>query len=136
MHAQLTSPTYSILLQIIYYQKLVEDYEKRYIAQEEKISTLNSAIRQSSESATNKIRILEVEKEGLIQSNQKVSREVARLLDVDINLQNSEKQIESYKLKLHKAEKEIEKCKLELRKAEEELQTKEFMVSAVILLIF
>ena len=46
-----------------------------------------------------------------------MSREVARLMSVDVELQNSKK--------------EVEKCQLELRKAEEELQTKEFMVSTV-----
>ena len=95
---------------------MVEDYQNRLTAQEDTIS----AIRQTEENATNAIATLEQEKELLIQSNEKMSREVARLMSVDIELQSSKK--------------EVEKCQFELRKAEEELQTKEFMVSNTIML--
>ena len=71
--------------------------------------------RQNEENASNAIATLEQEKELLIQSNQKMSREVARLMSVNVELQNQIK--------------EVEKCQMELRKAEEELQTKEFLVS-------
>ena len=53
----------------------------------------------------------------LIQTNENMSREVARLMDVDQELQSQVQQIEQYKL--------------QMRKAEEELQTKEFLVSAI-----
>ena len=66
--------------------------------------------RQREENASKATSILEQEKEELIQKNQKMSREVARLMSVDI---------------------ELDKCKIELRKAVEELQTKEFLVSDV-----
>ena len=66
--------------------------------------------RKREENANKAIATLEKEKEGLIQTNQKMSREVARLMSVDV---------------------ELDKCKVELRKAEEELQTKEFLVSDV-----
>ena len=46
-----------------------------------------------------------------------LSREVARLMSVDVELQNSKKEIEKYQL--------------ELRKAEEEMLCKEFMVSVI-----
>ena len=66
--------------------------------------------RQKEENANKAIAFLEQEKEGLIQANQKVSREVARLMSVDV---------------------ELDKYRKELNKAEEELQTKEFIVSHV-----
>ena len=94
----------------------MEDYENRLIAQEETISRLNSTINQNDENATAAITTLQIEREVLVQANQKVSREVARLMSVDTDLQNREI--------------EIEKCKVELHKAEEELQTKEFMVGS------
>ena len=83
---------------------MVEDYQNRLIVSS-----------QTEENATNAIATLEQEKELLIQSNQKMSREVARLMSVDVELQSSKKEVEKYQL--------------DLRKAEEELQTKEFMVS-------
>ena len=64
--------------------------------------------RQKEENANKAIAFLEQEKEGLILANQKMSREVARLMSVDA---------------------ELDKSKKELNKAEEELQTKEFIVS-------
>ena len=94
----------------------MEDYENRFIAQEETISRLNSTIKQNDENATAAITTLQIEREALVQANQKMSREVARLMSVGMDLQNREI--------------EIEKCKVELRKAEEELQTKEFMVGS------
>ena len=93
----------------------MEEYQERIFAQEDTIGKLESKARQSEENASITIATLEQEKETLIQSNQKLSREVARLMLVDIELQHSKKDIEKYQL--------------ELRKAEEELQTKEFMVS-------
>ena len=94
----------------------MEDYENRFVAQEETISRLNSTIKQNDENATAAITTLQMEREAFLQTNQKMSREVARLMSVDTDLQNREI--------------EIEKCKVELRKAEEELQTKEFMVGS------
>ena len=64
----------------------------------------------------------------MVQSNSKLSREVARLMDVDAKFTTSDKQ---YKLLLQKAEKKIEEQKVEIRKAEEELQTKEFLVRLI-----
>ena len=58
---------------------------------------------------------LQNEKETLLQKNQKLSRELARLLSVDAELRDRVNEIEKYKV--------------DLRKAEEELQTKEFLVS-------
>ena len=97
-------------------QKQVEDNKNCIIAQEDAISKLDSKAKQSEEA----IETLEQEKTLLIQSNQKMSREVGRLMSVDIELQSSNK--------------EVEKCQLELRKAEEELQTREFLVSNTIML--
>ena len=93
----------------------MEDYENRFIAQEETISQLNSTIKQNDDKATGAITTLQIEREVLVQANRKLSREVARLMSVDTDLQNREIEIEKYKV--------------ELLKAEEELQTKEFMVS-------
>ena len=87
------------------------------MAQEEKISQLEYASRQSNDEANSKIRSLEQEKETFIQKIQMFSREVARLMTVDQELQDRIQ--------------EIEKLKLEMRKAEEDLQTKEFMVSII-----
>ena len=64
----------------------------------------------------------------MVQSNSKLSREVARLMDVDTKFTTSSKQ---YKLLLQKAEEKIEEQKVEIRKAEEELQTKEFLVRLI-----
>ena len=88
---------------IICYQKLVEQYENRYIVQEEKISQLESAATQSNE----KLGSLEKEKETLIQSIEKLSTEVARLMTVENNLH---------------CVKDIERC--ELCKRQKKLQTK------------
>ena len=106
-----------VLIYITCHQKLAEQYENRFVAQEEKISQLEYAGSRSNEKANSKIESLEQEKEKLIQSNQNMSREVARLMKVDQELQSQIQQIEQYKL--------------EIRKAEEELQTKEFMVSTI-----
>ena len=93
----------------------MEDYENRLIAQEATISQLNSTIKQNDENATAAVTTLQMEKEALLQANRKLSRELARLMSVDNDLQNREIKIEKYKV--------------ELLKAEEELQIKEFMVS-------
>ena len=90
----------------------MEDYGNRLIAQEETISQLNL----NNENTIVVITTLQNEKEALLQANQKMSREVARLLSVDADLQERLNDIEKYKV--------------ELRKAGEELQTKEFMVSS------
>ena len=73
--------------------------------------------KQREENANEAIAKLEQEKEALTKANQNLSREVARLMSVDVELQTKLKDIEKYKEKL--------------RKAEEELQTKEYVVSGV-----
>ena len=93
----------------------MEGYESRVIAQEETISQLNSIIKQNDDNTTATIATLQNEKEVLLQNQQKLSRELARLFSVDAELQDRINDIEKYKVKL--------------RKAEEELQTKEFLVS-------
>lgn len=95
----------------------MEDYENRFIAQEKQINELESAAKRSKEDASSLIRTLENEKEGLIQANKKILKEVGRLMCVDTELQSREKEIEDYKL--------------EVCKAEEELQAKELMVSII-----
>ena len=99
-------------------QKQVEDYQERIIAQEDRINKLES---KNEVNASIAIATLEQEKASIIQSNQKISREVARLMSVDVELQNSKKEVEKYQL--------------ELRKAEEELNTKEFIVSIVCIIL-
>ena len=86
----------------------MEDYENRLTAQEETISQLNSVIKQNDENTTTKITTLQNEKEALLQANQNMSEEVARLMSVDSDLHNRENEIEKYKLELCKAEEEIE----------------------------
>lgn len=95
----------------------MEDYENRFIAQEKQINELKSAAKQSKEDASSLIRTLENEKQGLMQANKKISKEVGRLMCVDTKLQSREKEIKDYKL--------------EICKAAEELQTKELMVSVI-----
>ena len=96
----------------------MEDYENRLIAQEETISQLNSILKQNDDNTTATITTLQNEKETLLQNNQNLSRELARLLSVDADLRDRINEIEKYKV--------------DLRKAEEELQTKEFMVSSYV----
>lgn len=81
----------------------MEDHKNNLIAQRETISQLNSTIKQNDESTATEIATLKNEKEALSQINQKMSREVARLLSVDAELRHREIELGEWKVKQRKA---------------------------------
>ena len=97
-------------MQFYYFQKLVEDYENRLIAQEEKINELNKAIEDNTLDTNNRIKELKEMNEALCKDIEKVRDNKAK------NLPRTEE------------EKEVLQYKLELQKAMDELATKEFQV--------
>ena len=97
-------------MQFNYFQKLVEDYEYRLIAQEEKINELNKVIEENTLDTNNRIKVLKEMNEALCKDIEKVRDNKAK------NLPRTEE------------EKEVLQYKLELQKATEELKTKEFQV--------
>ena len=97
----------------MYFQKLVEDYENRLIAQEERITKQSKTIEDNTLSINNRIEELE-------EVNQALHKEIKELRDNNIN--------ETENLPRTEEEKELLQYKLELQRAKEELNCKEFMV--------
>ena len=68
---------------------------------------------------------LEAQKESLLQSNENMSREISRLLDIDKKYMATNKNVEHYRQLLQKAEETIAKQK-------EDLATQEIMVNSLL----
>ena len=110
-----------------FFQKQVRDFE--IDNQEKEVDPLNFASKRNIESERNKIRKLENEKEGLIQANLRLSKEVSRLMSVDNQLTVANRKIDYYREQLQKRDIELTKIKSSLVKKELELRTTEIMVS-------